>query len=142
MNIATKELFPIVLVAALWSPKWRGKQVLFRTNNEAVVAALASYSARDPPLVHFLRCLFFIEAHFDFKHKVVHIPWEENGIADALLRNDMSIFSSLLSQAAPLPSAIPQSLIELLSDWSLLWTSPRWRGLLRSLLREVSQQEQ
>ena len=97
------------------------------------------YSACDPPLVYFLRSLSFIEAHFDFKHKVIHIPWEENGIADA---NDMSIFSSLLPQATPLPSAIPQSLIELLSDWSLLWISPGWRGLLRSLLREVSQQEQ
>ena len=40
---------------------------------------------------------------------MVHIPGEENGIADALSRNDMSIFSLLLPQAAPLPSAIPQS---------------------------------
>ena len=136
MNIGTKELFPIVLAAALWSPKWRGKQVLFRTDNEAVVAALASYSARDLPLVHLLRSLFFIKAHFDFEHKVVHILGEENGIADALSRNDMSIFSSLLQQAAPLPFAIPQSLIELLSDRSILWTSPHWRGLLRSSRRE------
>ena len=73
---------------------------------------------------------------------MVHIPGEENGIADALSRNDMSIFSLLLPQAAPLPSAIPQSLIELLSDQSLLWTSPHWRGLLRSSLLEVSWQEQ
>ena len=142
VNIATKELFPIVEAAALWGPTWRGKQVLFRTNNQAVVAALASYSARDPPLVHLLRSLFFIEAHIDFEHKVVHIPGEKNGIADALSRNDMSVFSSLLPQAAPFPSAIPRSLLELLSDRSLLWTSPRWRGLLRSSLLEVSRQEQ
>ena len=83
-------------------------------DNQAVVAALVSYSALDPPLVHLLRSLFFIEAHFDFEHKVVHI--EKNGIADALSRNDMSVFSSLLPQAAPFPSAIPQSLLELLSD--------------------------
>ena len=89
MNIATKELFPIVLAAALWGRKWQGKQVLFRTDNKAVVAALASYSACDPPLVHLLRSLFFIEAHFNFEHKVVHIPGEENGIADALLRSDV-----------------------------------------------------
>ena len=102
------------------------KQVLFRTDNQAVVAALASYSARYPPLVYMLRSLFFIKAQFDFEHKVVHTPGEENGIVDALSRNDMSIFSSLLQQATPLPSAFPQSLIELLSDRSLLWTFPRW----------------
>ena len=96
MNIATKELFPIVVAAALWSPTWQGKQVLFRTDNQAVVAALALYSAHDPPLVHLLRSLFFIEAHFDFEHKVVHIPGEKNRIADALSRNNTSVFSSLL----------------------------------------------
>ena len=111
------------------------------SDNQAVVAALSLYS-RDPPLVHLLRSLFFIKAHFDFEHKVVHIPGEENGIADALSRNDMSSFSSLLPQAALLPSAIPQLLIELLSDQSLLWTSPCWRGLLRSSLLEALQQEQ
>ena len=119
VNIATKELFPIVLAAALWGRKWQGKPVLFRTGNQAVVAALALYSARDPHLVHLLRSLFFIEAHFDFEHKVLHIPGE-NRIADALSRNDMSSFSSLLPQAAPLPSAIPKSLTELQSDRSLL----------------------
>ena len=138
MNIATKELFPIVLAAALWGQKWR----VSRFTSGPITRQLASYSARDPPLMHLLRSLFFTEAHFDFEHKMVHIPGEENGIADALSRNDMSIFSSLLPQAAPLPSAIPQSLIELLSDRSLLWTSPRWRGLLRSSLLEVSRQEQ
>ena len=54
---------------------------------------------------------------------MVHIPGEKNGIADALSRNDMSVFSSLLPQAAPFPSAILQSLLELLSDWSLQWIS-------------------
>ena len=75
-----------------------------------------------------LRSLFLIEAHFDSEHKVVHTTGEENGIVDALLRNDISIFSSLLRQAAPLPSATPQSLIELLSNRSLLWT--RLEGII------------
>ena len=111
-------------------PRGGGKQVLFQTDNQAVVVALASYSAHDTPLVHLLRSLFFIKAHFDFEHKVVHIPGEKNGIADALSRNDMSVFSSLLPQVAPFPSAILQSLLELLSDRSLLWTSPACSGVL------------
>ena len=79
MNIATKELFPIAVAAILWGPTWRGKQVLFRTDNQVVVAALASYSARDSLLVHLLKSLFFIKAHFDFEPEVVHIPGEKTG---------------------------------------------------------------
>ena len=50
VNIATKELFPLVVAAAIWGVRWKGGSVLFRSDNQAVVAALSSYSARDPPL--------------------------------------------------------------------------------------------
>ena len=142
VNIATKELFPIVLAAALWGPRWRGQRVLFRTDNQAVVSALASYSAKDPPLVHLLRSLFFIEAHFDIEHSVVHVPGESNGAADALSRDKMVSFFSLLPQASPHPTSIPQPLGDLLLDRSLSWTSPGWRDSLESSLRAASHQGQ
>ena len=65
-----------------------GKQVLFRTNNQAVGLVFC----RDPPLMHLLRSPFFIEANFDFEHKMVHISGKENGIADALSRNDNYVY--------------------------------------------------
>ena len=142
VNIATKELFPLVMAAALWGTRWRGGRILFRSDNQAVVAALASYSARDPPLVHLLRCLFFFEAYFEFEHVVEHVPGSDNGAADALSRNKVTSFLSLLPQANPSPSPTPQPLVELLSDKSLVWTSPRWRQLLEATLRVVSRQGQ
>ena len=142
VNIATKELFPLVMAAALWGTRWRGGRILFRSDNQAVVAALASYSARDPPLVHLLRCLFFFEAYFDFEHAVEHVPGSDNGAADALSRNKVTSFLSLLPQANPSPSPTPQPLMELLSDKSLVWTSPRWKQLLEATLRVVSRQGQ
>lgn len=41
-----------------------------------MVSALASYSGKDPPLVHLLRSLFFIETRSDIEHLVVHVPGE------------------------------------------------------------------
>ena len=42
-----KELVPIVMAAALWGHKWRGMVVQFVSDNEAVVAVLNSWYARD-----------------------------------------------------------------------------------------------
>ena len=132
----TQELFPIVLATALWGSRWKGQRVLFRTDNQAIVSALTNYSAKDPPLVHLLRSLFFIEAHFDIEHSVVYVPGECNGAADALSRDRLTSFFSLLPQVSP----HPQPLGDLLLDRSLSWTSPGWRDLLESSLRAASQQ--
>ena len=59
-QIAAKELIPIVIATAIWGSRWSHQQVNFLSDNMAVVAALSSCSAQDPPhLSHLLRCLFF-----------------------------------------------------------------------------------
>ena len=50
VNIATKELFPIVATTAIWGRFWPGKQVMFLSDNQAVEQALCTGSARDPSL--------------------------------------------------------------------------------------------
>ena len=130
-NIAAKELLPIVLSLALWGSRWSGSRVLFRTDNQAVVAALTSFSARDPTMSHLLRCLFF----FDVEHKVVHLPGRDNALADAISRNKVDQFFSLCPQASPIPKAIPTSAVSLIMDTSLTWTSPRWSDLLNNTLQ-------
>ena len=72
-SIAVKELFPIVVAAAVWGDTWSSHCITFRCDNQAVVAALSSRSVRDPQMMHLLRCLFFLEAHFNFDHRVFHI---------------------------------------------------------------------
>lgn len=86
VNVAAKELLPIMASAALWGKAWAGKRVLIHCDNTAAVQALTSRSARDPTLSHLLRCLFFFVAHFHFEH-VKHIPGRDNTAADALSRN-------------------------------------------------------
>ncbi|XP_019858872.1 PREDICTED: uncharacterized protein LOC109587091 [Amphimedon queenslandica] len=74
VNIAAKELLPVVIAAAVWGRRWAGQRVLFLSDNTAVVAALSSRSACHPILAHLLKCLFFWEAKFDFEHSADHIP--------------------------------------------------------------------
>ena len=137
INIATKELFPVVVAAAIWGKHWSQSCVEFQSDNQAVVAALSNRSARDPQLMHLLRCLFFLEAHFGFEHRAHHRPGKENLIADALSRGRITEFRSLFPQAAKEPSPVPPALEELLLDLSLNWTSPRWRALFDATLLAV-----
>ena len=46
-NIAIKEMIPIVISAAVWGHLWKGKQVLFLSDNESVVSVLNTRAAKD-----------------------------------------------------------------------------------------------
>ena len=63
VNIAIKEMVPVVVATAIWGTHWFRSLTHFRSDNMAVVAALNSRSANHPHLSHLLRCLFFFEAH-------------------------------------------------------------------------------
>ena len=137
INIAIKEMIPIVIATALWGSQWSGGQVHFLSDNAAVVSALSSRAARDPHLSHLLRCLFFYEAHFKCEHSAGHIAGKANRAADALSRNVLPLFFSIVPQAHPSPSAIPPPLVSLLMDPHLSWISPRWERLFRCSLPAV-----
>ena len=138
VNIAVKELVPILVSAAVWGSSWRGTVVLFVSDNQAVVTCLTNRTAHDPLIAHLLRCLFFLEAHFGFEHKSQHISGSRNTAADALSRNRLSEFFFRYPQAPRSPTQVPSCLIELLSDKTLRWTSPRWHLLFIHILQEVS----
>ena len=67
LNIATKELFPIVMATAVWGHRWQNCIITSRSDNAAVVAVLNFRTCRDRQLMHLLRCLFFYEAYWQFK---------------------------------------------------------------------------
>ena len=124
-SIAAKEMLPILVAAAVWGRQWVGSTVLCNSDNEAVVAVLQSGSVKDKKLAHMLRCLFFLEAKFQFTIVAAHIPGAINVRADALSCNHIDVVFASSLQARPTPQAVPQDLV-----WGLIhpqaWTSPEW----------------
>ena len=137
INIAVKELLPIVMATAIWGKEWSGQSVRCWCDNEAVVAVVNTGWCQDRHLMHLMRCLFFYAAHFRFCMLARHIAGAANSKADALSRGKLSLFFSTFPQACPTPSPIPQPLLELALDTSQDWTSPHWRETFCSSLRTV-----
>ncbi len=91
-HITAKELIPIVIAAVIWGEQLKGKRVLARCDNTAVVAVLNTRYAKDVVLMRILRCLFVVEAHFQFSLTSTHIPGVHNVLADDLSRNRLPSF--------------------------------------------------
>ena len=124
-HIAFKELFALVMAYATWGHEWCGSQVKCWCDNEAAVWAIQRQSCRDPALMHLLRCVFFLEAHYQFELVAVHIAGVRNDLADDLSRNRLPSFFSNAPHMDPLPAPIPPPLPLLLLA-SVTWTSPAW----------------
>ena len=61
-SIAYQEHFPVVIAAHLWGSLWATRHVLFRSDNEAVVAILTTRTSKMPALMHLLRDLLLSAA--------------------------------------------------------------------------------
>ena len=90
ITIAAKEMVPVVISIAIWGAQWTKCGVLVRSDNMAVVHCLTSGTARDPLLMHLLRCLHFASATHQIYIVARHVPGVLNTAADALSRNSMT----------------------------------------------------
>ena len=84
--MACQEFFPVVIAAHLWGSLWARKHVLFRSNNEAVIAILTTRTSKVPALMHLLCDLLLLAARWGFTFTAAHVPGVENNIADAISR--------------------------------------------------------
>ena len=84
---------------------------------------------KNSDVMHLARCLAFIKAKFEFELLATHLLGVRNPIADALSRNHMDSFHSLLPQADDSPTAIPEALLDLLIVSRPDWTSTHWTDL-------------
>ena len=126
LQIAVKELIPIVIAAAIWGQYWQGCSVVSYCDNMAVVAVLNSRYSRERTLMQLLRYLFFIEAYCQFQLSAVHLPGELNTCADDLSRDRLAAFRSRVQQADRHPSPFPASLLQWLLQQQMDWTSHSW----------------
>ena len=98
-SITLKDLLPVVLACAAWGWRWRRSAVVVHCDNMGAVAAVNSGYSRIPGIMHLLRCLFFIWAHFELTVWAVHIPGKLNTLGDAVSRNNLSYFFSQMQGA-------------------------------------------
>ena len=92
LNIAIKELIPVVIAAVLFGSQWQGQLIQFTVDNMAVVHILNATYSKDPHLMHLIRTLVFIAAHGNFWFIARHIEGQTNTIADDLSHNNMVHF--------------------------------------------------
>ena len=135
-NIASKELLPITIAAAVWGPQWQGRKVLSRCDNMAVVSVLCKRSCRDKNLMHLLRCLHFFEAHYRFHLISEHIRGIDNELADDLSRNHLSAFLQKSGLLTP-PTVISPDLLDMLMGSRPDWTSPSWKQMFKGILNKA-----
>lgn len=135
--IATLELLPIILAAMVWGRRWSGSLVVVHCDNQAVVTIVNSGYSKDKDIMHMIRCLFFIRAHWDFQLLAEHIPGENNKAADAISRNNFPLFFQVSPDAAPQATPIPQALLSWLVEQQPDWTSTTWVKLFRNCLMQV-----
>lgn len=98
LQIAIKELLPVVIGRAIWGHAWSKCQVIWYCDNQAVVACVSSKTSRHPTLMHLLRNLVYVEALFDFHLHPEYIDTHANHIADDLSRDYMYSFFSKVPQ--------------------------------------------
>ena len=134
-SIAVKELFPVVVAAALYGPQWSGKIVQFVVDNLAVVQVLNSTYSSNNHLMHLIRLLVFLASYHNFWFSSIHIAGKNNSLADALSRNNLHFFHSQVPKAPPSQPRIPSALISLLSQ-NLTWTSTAWIRQFSAIIQQ------
>ncbi len=98
----------------------------------AVVAIIRKGSSQNPLAMHLMRALFFITAKYRFTISATHIPGTLNCIADAISRNNVARFFSLVPQANPTPTPVPPELLRVLIHNQPNWMSNNWRAMFSS----------
>ena len=135
-HITVKELLPLVLAIAMWGRQWHGKSICCRCDNAAVVAMLRSGWCKNEHAMHLLRSLFFFQASYNVSLVAEHIRGVENGLADALSRDNHQKFLSCMSSAYQVPEVVPHQLMQVLVLQQPDWTSKLWTDLLPVTLQK------
>lgn len=109
-SIQWKELYPIVLSAAVWGHRWSTLRIRLLCDNQAVAHCLVSGTSHCPHLMSLIRSLFLVAAKYNFHVTAQHLPGRHNIIADSLSRFRMQVFRTHAPQASLHPTPLPPSL--------------------------------
>lgn len=115
-SMARLELFPIVVAACLWGHIWSGQRIMFHCDNKAVVYVIRKGRSRSEPVNKLMRFLTLRAAERNFAVSASYIPSKENDVSDSLSRLQMARFRALAPHADPLPTLIPDEILQILEE--------------------------
>ena len=92
LNIAIKELIPVVIAAKLWGFLWERKRIEFQSDNMAVACCLKMGSCKNRYLAFLLRVLKILAINNSFTFTATHIEGVRNRRADTLSRFELQEF--------------------------------------------------
>ena len=87
-------------------------QIIVNTDNEPIVNIWNS--SKDEAIMTLVRELFFISTKHIISVTFIHIPGKQNIHADLLSRLQVESFRSICPDCFPLPSTIPQQILDVL----------------------------
>lgn len=103
LSIASLEMLAVTVSLKLWSRELRGQRVLVRTDNQNTEVAINTGRSRVPFVQSCLRELWLYASLFDFELRALHIPGDQNTLADSLSRWDTNLdFQNAFYEAASL----------------------------------------
>lgn len=101
----------------------------------AKITIINSGRSKDNRAMHLIRCLPFFLFYYDFIRFAEHLSGKDNTAADALSRNNLSLFHQQVNHAAKLPTQLPWELTLALIIHQPNWTSENWTVLFSTIIR-------
>lgn len=85
LNIATLELFPVVIALHIWGPQISNKCIVLFTDNAALVDIINKQTSKDAGIMIFVRSLVLCCLRFNILFRSRHIPGFLNTQANCLI---------------------------------------------------------
>ena len=109
-SMPIKELFSILVSAAIWGESWSNMRIVVGCDNEPTVKAINKGYSNKPVLSDMLRNLMLYCMKFNFSLKARHVPRLRNINADILSHLQVRKFLERNPEAESVPVLIPDSL--------------------------------
>jgi hypothetical protein len=98
-SIAWLEFFPVLTAVVLWGGQLKGKRIILRSDNNAVIAIINKQTSKCPEIMKLVRQFVLQCLKVNLTFYARHIPGKLNNIADALSRFQMERFRQLAPAA-------------------------------------------
>ena len=106
VSIDFQELFAIHAACLTWGSQWRGKRIIYFTDNKPITQVWESGTTPSKDLMRLMRAIYTTALTYEFTISLKHIYGIYNPAADALSRFQHDKFKELLPHADPDPTVI------------------------------------